>query len=358
MVWTGGGGNLTGDVPGDVLVMVMRAHTADGIAAGQLGRFVASLGALRPVQIDGAAGRVRLPHRVAIEAFAGVPVLTDPAASRAWDWVVGGRVSRQLGDSGSLGVAYLEQREDGRLAAEEVGVDAGAAIGAHDDLGAKLAYDLANPGLAEATLTASHLRGALRTEVFASYRAASHILPATSLFSVLGDIPAELAGVTATWRAAPRLDVVASVAVRHADGSPIDGPAVAEVPATTTSTVPVAGSTAPEAFVRAKLRLDDRGTSALGGELRHDGVGDAGWTGARGTARIALPRSFAASTELELVIPDRDQGLGRVWPWGLAALSWTGGPWQAAVAMEASASPTDRRRVDTLVQLGRTWGAR
>src|SRR3954468_10901096 len=33
----------------DVLVMVLRAHTADGRASVRLGRFVESLGALRPV---------------------------------------------------------------------------------------------------------------------------------------------------------------------------------------------------------------------------------------------------------------------------------------------------------------------
>jgi hypothetical protein len=300
-----------------------------------------------------------LPHRIVVEAYGGSPVLTDLALSRAWDWVVGGRVSRRIGDWGSMGVAYLEERDDGRLAIEEVGVDAGAGLGRHDDLGAKLAYDIATPGVAEATLSASHRSGAFHTELFATYLAASHILPATSLFSVLGDIPAELVGTTSTWRAAPRLDVVAELAIRHADGSPIDGPTVvAAAPATSIATTPPAGSTAPVAFIRVKLRLDDSGTSALGGELRHEGVGDAGWTGARGTARVALTGGFAASTELELVIPDEDRGLGAVWPWGLAALSWHGGPWQAAVAIEASASPTDRSRVDALAQLGRTWSVR
>lgn len=357
VVWTGGGGDLTGDFPGDVLVMVMRARTDNGLASGQLGRYVATLGALRPIQIDGAGGRVRLPHRFTVEAFAGVPVLRDPTLTRAWDWAVAGRVSRQIGDSGSVGIAYLQQREDGRLAAEEVGVDGGAAIGEHDDVAAKLAYDVANPGVAEATMTASHRRGALRTELFATYRAASHLLPATSLFSVLGDVPSELIGTTLTWRAAPRLDVVGSIAVRHADGSPIDGPAVGTALAMgETATTPLAGSTAPEGFIRAKLRLDEHGKSLLGAELRRDGVGEAGWTGARGTARIALPYALTASTELELVLPDHDRGLGRIWPWALAALGWTSGPWNAAVAMEASASPTYRRRLDALVQLGRTWG--
>jgi hypothetical protein len=110
--------------------------------------------------------------------------------------------------------------------------------------------------------------------------------------------------------------------------------------------------------VRAKLRLDERGTSALGCELRRDGVGDDGWTGARGMARVGLPHDLAVSVEVELVIPDHDRGLGRIWPWTLAALGWNRGPWQAAIAVEASASPSDVRRIDVLGQLGRTWGTK
>ncbi|HEY0253212.1 MAG TPA: hypothetical protein VGC41_16875, partial [Kofleriaceae bacterium] len=125
-----------------------------------------------------------------------------------------------------------------------------------------------------------------------------------------------------------------------------------------TAALPIAGSTAPEGYLRAKLRLDDRGASALSAELRRDGVGDAGWTGIRSSARIALPHALVTSAELELVLPDRDRGLGRVWPWALVALGWTGGPWNAALAVEASASPADRRRLDALVQLGRTWSVR
>jgi hypothetical protein len=138
-----------------------------------------------------------------------------------------------------------------------------------------------------------------------------------------------------TWRAAPRLDVIADLGARRVDRD-----------------------AAPDVALRGRLRLDAAGTSALTGELRRDGVGDDTWTGARCAARIALPRSFAVATELELVIPDRDRGLGAVWPWGLAALAWDGGTWQAAVAVEASASPQDRRRLDVLGQLGRRWGTR
>jgi hypothetical protein len=334
MVWTGSTSELD-DVGADVLVIALRARTAGGRASVRLGRFVESLGALRPMHVDGAAGRVRLPYRFDVEAYGGIPVVPRVATARTWDWASGGRLARQIGDSGSIGLAYVQAREGGRLATEELGVDLGAAFGKHDDLGAALAYDVANPGVAEASVTASHRHNALRTELYARYRAASHLLPATSLFSVLGDVPAQRAGTVVTWRAAPRLDLLVDLGLSRI------GPDIA-----------------PELVARARLSLDDRGASALGGELRRDGIGMDRWTGARAVARIALPRSLSFSTELELVIPDRDRGLGAAWPWGLAALGWDNGTWRAAVAFEASASPEDRRRADVLAQLGRRWGAR
>jgi hypothetical protein len=242
------------------------------------------------------------------------------------------RVSRRLGDWGSAGVAFLEQRDTGMLSTEELGFDAGMAFGDKDDAGAKVAYDLVNPGVAEVSLTATHRAGALRTDVFASHREASHLLPATSLFTVLGDMASERGGTTLTWKAAPRLDLTAEVAARRA-GTDFS----------------------PELVARAKLKLDDKGKSALSGEARRDGVGGDEWTGLRGSARIALPRSLTFATEVELVIPDTDRMTGRVWPWALTALSWNHGEWRAAVAAEASASPTDVRRLDVLGQLARTW---
>ena len=330
VVWTGSAADQGRT---DVLVMALRARTAGGRVAGRLGRFVETLGALRPIQIDGAAARLRAPLAFDVEAYAGIPVTDGLATPRAWDWAAGGRIAKQIGDAGSIGVAYAQQRDDGRLASEELGVDAGAALGAHDDLGAKLAYDLANPGIAEISVTASHKSRAVRTELYLSDRAASHLLPATSLFTVLGDVPAQHGGAVVTWRAAPRLDVIADLGARRVDRA-ID-PAVA---------------------LRARLRLDDRGTSSLTGELRRDGAGADTWTGAHGAARIALPCALAVTTELELAVADRDRGLGNVWPWGLVALGWDRGGWQAAVAVEGSASPEDRRRIDVLGQLGRRWG--
>lgn len=352
-VWTGRTTSTAADrADGDVLVIALHARTVDGRVSGTLGRFVAILGALRPVHVDGLAGRLRLPQRVDVEIYGGVPVEPDLATSRAWDWVTGGRVSRRFGDWGSAGVAYLQQRDDGRVASEEIGVDAGAAVGERDDVAGKLAYDLANPGFAEATLTASDRRGAVRSELYGTYIAASHLLPATSLFTVLGDVPSVRVGGVVTWRAAPRLDVISELAIRRSDGDAIDGAAP------TSSTSEAGEVLAPEVRLRATLRLDARGASAIGGEIRRDGGGDSGWTGARATARIAMPHAFALSGELELVVPDRDLGLGRAWPWAIVAVSRTWGAWHAAAAVEAQSSPEDRSRLDALVELGRTWSLR
>jgi hypothetical protein len=333
VVWIADGQALGEGTSGDVLVVAVDAHSQDGRMAGRLGRFVSVLGALRPVQVDGGALRLRLPLALDAELTGGVPVLPGLATHRAWDWLVGGRVARRLGDWGSAGIAYEQRRDAGRLVTEEIGVDAGAALGSHDDAGARLAYDVANPGVAEISLTASHRGKRVRGELYASYRAASHLLPATSLFSVLGDVPAERAGAVITWTAAPRLDVIADAGIRRVDAD-----------------------VAPELVFRARLKLDPRGASALSAELGRSGIGADAWTGARAAGRVALPHALAISTELELVRPDEPRGRGALWPWALGAISWDRGAWQAAVAIEASASPEYLSRVDALFQLGRRWG--
>lgn len=333
VVWMAGNRELDDGASGDVLVIAV--HARAGRASAELGRFVSTLGALRPVHVDGGALTLRLPARFAVEAVAGVPVTPgfDQMTTRSWDWLAGARASRKLGDWGSLGIAYAQRRDDGQLVNEEVGADFGAAFTKRDDAGARLAYDLANPGIAEVAVTASHRQGALRTEIYGLHRAASHLLPATSLFTVLGDVPSQRAGTVLTWRAAPRLDLIADVAARYVD--------------------PDVGA---ELVGRARLRLDDRGTSLISGELRRSGVGDDAWSGARLSARVALPYALVASSELELVMPDHDRGRGAVWPWGLLALARDTAGWQAAVAVEASASAEYAHRVDVLGTLGRRWG--
>ncbi|MCX5747130.1 MAG: hypothetical protein NT062_32060, partial [Proteobacteria bacterium] len=113
VVWMGDGG-------GDVLVIALHGKAMGDRVRGTVGRFVSMLGAMRPVHVDGASARVRLPHRFDVEVVAGIPVVPQ-LGGRTWDWLAGGRVARRLGDWGAVGVAVLEQREAGRLATEEVG---------------------------------------------------------------------------------------------------------------------------------------------------------------------------------------------------------------------------------------------
>lgn len=325
-VWMGGGAVPGDDAGGDVLVIALHARDRSNRALATVGRFVATLGALRPTHADGASVRLRLPRRFDVEGFAGLPV-RPRLGVHAWDWVAGGRVARRIGDYGSAGIALLEQRDEGRLAIEELGADAGFAIDARNDVSARAAYDLANPGLAEASFALAHRHGKTWSlDLHGGYRAASHLVPATSLFSVLGDVPSLRAGATATWRAAPRLDVDGELGVRRSEES-----------------------TSPIATVRAKLRLGDTTARVASLELRRD----VAWTGARGALRCALPHRLTVASELELVFADA----GHVWPWGLVALATDRGAWTAAIAIEASASPSDRYRLDALAQLGRRWGA-
>jgi hypothetical protein len=327
LVWTGAGAD--GGADGDALVVLVELRDPGKRGSLRLGRHVVTAGGLRPLHVDGASGRARLPHRFELEGFAGLPVVPR-FGPRAYDWAVGGRVARPLG-AARLGVAMLERRDHGALHTREVAGDATWQV-AGLDLAASGAWDLIASGLAEARLSAVRRRRAIRVEGFAIHRSPSHLLPATSLFSVLGDVPSRLGGADVRWRAAPRLDVGGSAALRFLDGE------VGE-----------------DLAARATLRLDDRGAGSMGLEVRRQGAIDGGWTGIRGFARVPIRPRWHAATELELAIPDENAGRGAAWPWGLAALTWSPRAWELAGAVEAGSSPEHRWRVDALVRLTRRW---
>lgn len=361
VVWFGGGQEDGGD--GEALIIDVQALRADGRAAAKLGRMIAVVGALRPLHLDGGWARASLPWQLQAEAFAGVPVNAG-MQGRGFDWLAGGRIGRRVGDFGGAGVAYLQQRDRGAQAIEELAFDAGTAIGKRADAAARLSLDLLRFGLAEAQLSAALRRGRWRGELFFSERHASHLLPATSLFSVLGDAGARRAGIRLGVRAAPRLQLSGEADVRGFAGE-------------------VENSSTIDVLVRAQLALGDRRVGAvrpagqlgppaaaneigaLGLELRRAGSvsdadvdGEGGWLGVRGTARIPLGcaagGALIAAAELELVRPD-DEARGALWPWALAALSWRRQRWEAAVALEASASPEHTSRLDALLRVSRSW---
>jgi hypothetical protein len=316
------------DLQADVLVMSIDLHDPNDRASLRAGRFIVGPGALRPLHIDGAKGRVRLPGQLRVEAFGGVPVVPR-FGERSYDWVVGGRVSRALGDWGSVGVAYAHQRDRGARIDEVVGVDIGLAPFDWLDLAGKLLYDLVDPGIAEVRGAAVAHHDGLQVELFGQERSPSRLLPATSLFSVLGDHRSRLIGTSGRYRAAPRLDLEATAAARW-----------------------IGDDVAPSLRGRGVLRLDAEGKSAVALEARREASPDADWTGIRATGRVVIVPGLRASTELELVVPDDPQGRGEVWPWGLLALTWEPvRDWSVSAAIQTRATPTYRTRTGAFLRV-------
>src|SRR5690606_2329710 len=104
--------------------------------------------------------------------------------------------------------------------------------------------------------------------------------------------------------------------------------------------------------LRALLRLDAEGSGAVGLEGRREAAPDRDWTGLRATGRFRLAQPSLFATELELVIPDDPRDRGQVWPWGSVALGWNlAREWEVAGALQASAGPEFRQRLDALCRL-------
>jgi hypothetical protein len=331
LVWGGG----RSDPTADVMVLALRLRHPRGFGEVRGGRFVVATGAIRPVQIDGASGIARSPWGMTLEGFGGAPVVPR-FGDRAYDWLAGGRVAQTFEGKATAGFSYLQRRTHGDISDHEVGTDVGAAPARWIDLGAKSAYDLTSPGIVDASATIATRIEPWRFEVFAAHRSPSRLLPATSLFSVLGDFPSDSVGGTIKWRAAPRLDLFASGAGQD-----------------------VGGELGGNGTVRATLRTDDRGQGSLGLELRRQDVATAKWSGARAIATQPLGSGFRASTELEVAVPDQPRGRGAVWPWGLVALAWRSGDgWEIAGATEAASTPEHRYEINGLIRVSRSLEVR
>ncbi len=329
LVWAGNGSNSA-----DALVLMVRVHDPKNWAELRLGRQFLTAGAVRPVHLDGADARARLPTGTTIQVFGGVPVAPQ-LAYNSYDWVTGARVGQKMGRDTSAGISYLQRRDTGRLAYEEVGFDFQSAPTRWFDLATRGAWDLVNPGLTEAGTSIAGRFGNLRPEIYATHRSPSRLLPATSLFSALGDTPSEVVGAAVPWRLFPRLDVLPTVGARI-----------------------VGTEVGLDATLRTTLRLDDRGDGALMIEVRRQDSMPERWTGVRVGARVPVTQRLRASTELELVAPDDPRGRGAVWPWALVALRYVPvDKWEIAGAIESASTPTHAFEMNAMLRLSRTWGA-
>jgi hypothetical protein len=330
VVWLG-----TGEHRGDVMIVAVRARTPDGYGELRVGRILETAGALRPIHLDGADAIARAPWGSSLELFGGVPVVAD-FQPRDYDWAVGGRLAQRVGSYATAGLSYAQTRERGAIAFEELGVDAAVTPVRWLDAAFTGALDAQSLKLSDARVALAARFASVRLELFAVRRSPSHLLPATSLFSTLGDVPSQRVGGSVFWRAAPRLDVLGEGAVES-----------------------LGGELGGQGMLRTTLRLDDRGDSALGLEVRRQSVPDASWTGVRGTARLRLTRLLGASTEVEIAAPDDPRGRGVVWPWALLALRFLPVPrWELAGALEVSASPTAVSELSGIFRLSYVWAGK
>jgi hypothetical protein len=320
------------DADGDALVAVVRLRDPGGRGEAKLGRFVLTAGALRPLHMDGVHARGREEETgFGLEAWGGIPAAREGGWGET-DWLAGARASWARGSLVLVGLGYLQQRDHSRRSDEEVGADLTVAPTGWLDVTARASWDVINPGISDAYASVVGRIEPVRVELWSSSRSPARLLPATSIFSAIGDVASEQIGVTATWLAAPRLDLRATVAARWA-GEEL-------------------GS---DASARALLRLDSRGEGAFSIEGRRTTT-VAPWTGVRFALRVPLHDGLHAATELELAAPEQDQGRGQLWPWGLVAVGWRFAEvWDASAAVEASASPEHERLLTAIVRLATRW---
>jgi hypothetical protein len=323
-VW---GGART-DVVGDVLVLAIRLREPHGFGEIRGGRFLFATGAIRPIQIDGVSALARTPSGLSVEAVGGVPVVPR-FGWRAADWLAGGRLAQRVGSRLTVGASYVRQNAKEGIANEEVGADLASVPLDWLDLAATGSYDTVSAGIADARASAAARFTDWRFELFAMHRSPSRLLPATSLFSVLGDFPSQVVGTTVRWNAAPRLDLLVTGAGQD-----------------------LGGELGGYGSLRSTLRLDDRGDGSVGFEVQRHDVATVHWSGVRFVGAERLSDHFRASSELELARTSDDGGGASVWPWGLVALTWSSGNgWEAAAATEAGSTPKYRFELTGLLRL-------
>jgi hypothetical protein len=332
VTWLGAiSGSDPSNVMGDVLTLSVRGRDPTTGSELRIGRMLVSMGAVRPVHIDGVRGLARAFGGTTVEAFGGFPVV-QRFGYDTFDWTAGGRVGQAIGDTAALGGSYSARRRGGHRDDEEVGIDAALTPAPWLTAAGRAAYDVVSRGPTDALLSVSAQKSDVRGEIFTTHRSPGRLLPHTSIFSVLGDFAATSGGATARWRAFPRLELIATGSVQ-VQGGDVGG----------------------QGLGRATLALDDTWASSIGFEARRVDFGGVRWVGARAIATKQLSTAFRLATELELVRPDDDSKNaqpGVLWPWALGSIAWsslTG--WEVATAIEASSGPSNREGFYALARL-------
>lgn len=327
VTWLGATSGDSASATGDVVTLTVRARDPSSGSELRAGRFVMTMGALRPVHVDGARALARASTGATVEAFGGVPIVRRFAYDD-FDWTAGGRVGQTLGTVAAFGAAYGARWRGGAREGEEAGADLALTPSPWLTAASRATFDVETRTPTEALASISAQKKDVRGELFTTHRTPSRLLPRTSLFSMLGDFAATSMGATARYRAFPRLELVTTGSVQR-QGENVGG----------------------QGLGRVTLALDDAWAGTLGLEMRRVDVGGARWTGARAIASLPLPLALRVSTELEIVRLDEPSSMrrGSLWPWALGAVAWSSSSgWELATGIEASAGPESGSEIHAL----------
>jgi hypothetical protein len=315
---------------GDVLTVSVLLREPHGLGQARIGRFIVGTGAIGPVQLDGAELVLRAFSGSHVSVFGGLPVVPE-FGPRKFDWLAGGRVGQQLlGDRLGLGVSYLQRRDAGELDAEELGADASLQAASWLSLNAIGSWSLIANGLAELR-GAAHLQHAdWQIELFGLRRVAARLLPATSLFTVIGAAASSSGGAELSWRAFPRLRLGGTLALEGLDDE-----------------------LGYRAALRGTLSLADAGPGQIGVEAIRRKLGDEGFVGGAIRAQLPIGLVVQANASAELVAADQPRDRGKLWPWLRMGASWAvSAQWLVAAAVGLRATPEYQRDIYALLRLG------
>lgn len=323
-------------VYGDVVTVNVDMGDPQGWLRGRAGRFILATGAVRPVHLDGLWLRSRLPWGARAEVFGGVPV-ADGLERRGYDWFVGGRVAQGVWeDRFQAGLSYVQQRDQGQVANEEVGADLRLQLSRRLWLTAVGAWDLVYRGLAtfEARATWQSSPQGWLVRGVALRRVAARLLPATSLFSTISDSASSEVGGELHVPLFPRLSVGGLWALQWQDGLP-------------------ASEYGYRATARARLRLDAKGAGAVTAELSRRGGFEAGYSALYLGVEQALNEQWSCHGAGELVMADHGDDVGHIWPWLNLGLRWdAGSALYMAAAFIARSSPQYVAEYNALLRVG------
>lgn len=315
---------------GDVLSVSLLLREPHGIGQARLGRFIVGTGAVGPVQIDGGELTLRAFPGSSLSVFGGAPVVPE-FGPRPFDWVVGGRLGQQLfRDKLGLGVSYFHRRDDGQLDAEELGGDASLEAASWLSFHAIGSWSLIADGLAELRGAALLHNAGWQVELFGTRRIAARLIPATSLFSVIGAAASSTGGAEASWRAFPRLQVGGTFALEGLDDE-----------------------LGYRAALRSTLSLADSGPGQIGVEAIRRKLAEEGFVGGAIRAQVPIGAVVQAHASAELVAADQPRDRGKLWPWLRAGASWMASEhWLLAAAVGLRATPEYSRDVYAMVRVG------